>query len=120
MKVRALPLFMVKSEQIIKNINLPTCINCIHYKLNTFDNDFASTLNKCKKFGEKDIVTNKITYDYATSCRSDKSKCGNEGKYFEEEKNINMKILKHTIIQNFPYSFLFLCSLLLNYYLIKF
>ena len=96
-----LSLLQVSSEKIIKNINIPSCRNCIHYKPFQYNSDFTSRSSKCEKFGEKDIITNEITYDYADSCRKDSSKCGNEGKYFEEEKNIDLKILKHSIVSNY-------------------
>jgi hypothetical protein len=94
-------LLQVSSEKIIKNINISSCRNCIHYKPFQYSSDFTSRSSKCEKFGEKDIITNEITYDYADSCRKDSSKCGHEGKYFEKEKNINLKILKHSIVSNY-------------------
>jgi hypothetical protein len=99
---------LVHSEKIIKNVNLPACRNCIHYQPDPFYNDFTSSLNKCNKFGDKNIVTDKITYDFADYCRNDESKCGKEGKYFEEEPNINMKILKYSLLKNMPYGILLL------------
>ena len=95
---------LVQSERIIKNINIPACRNCIHYQPDPFYNDFTSLLNKCNKFGDKNIVTDKITYDFADQCRNDQSKCGKEGKHFVEEPNINMKILKYSLLKNMPYA----------------
>jgi hypothetical protein len=99
---------LVHSEKIIKNVNLPACRNCIHYQPDTFYNDFTSLLNKCNKFGDKNIVTDKITYDFADHCRNDDSKCGKEGKYFVEEPNINMKVLKYSLLKNMPYGIIVL------------
>lgn len=82
------------SEPIIKNMNIPSCRNCIYYKP-TLLNDFTSPLNKCEKFGEKNIITDEITYCFADLCRKDDSLCGKEGKYFEEDKDIDKKILNH-------------------------
>jgi hypothetical protein len=93
--------FSINSEKIIKNINIQSCRNCIHYKPIMSDNYFTSPFVKCHKFGEKDIVTDKITYNYADLCRNDESLCGKEGKYFEEEENIDMKILQHSIFKPF-------------------
>ena len=95
---------LVQSERIIKNINIPACRNCIHYQPDPFYNDFTSLLNKCNKFGDKNIVTDKITYNFADQSRNDESKCGKEGKYFVEEPNINMKILKYSLLKNMPYA----------------
>ena len=95
---------LVTSEKIIKNINIPSCKNCIFYKPAIIDSNFESNpFSKCEKFGEKNIITNKITYEYVNLCRKDESKCGQNGIYFEEEKNISMKILKHKIFSNILY-----------------
>ena len=91
------------SEKIIKNINIPSCRNCKYFQPSIYKTNFASSLNKCNKFGRKNIITDEITHDYADSCRSDKSKCGETGTYFEEEPNINLKILKHKIMNASPY-----------------
>jgi len=103
-----LNLNLISSNKIIKNINIPSCKNCIYYKPNRYNNDFTSILNKCENFGEKNIITDEITYNYADSCRSDENKCGKEGKYFIEEKNINFKIFKYKFVSNFPNYFFIL------------
>jgi hypothetical protein len=92
---------VVGCEKMIKNINLPACKNCIHYQVSNND-EFTSSLNRCGMFGDKNIVSDKIKYDFADYCRNDESKCGIEGKYFVEEPNINMKIWKHSVIKNMP------------------
>ena len=103
MKLSYLLLCMVhNSDKMIKNIHLPACRNCVYYKPNYW-NDFTSNLNKCEKFGEKDIVTDIITYKYADMCREDDAKCGKEGKYFEQEKEIEWKVFQHGIVHNLPY-----------------
>jgi hypothetical protein len=93
---------MVQCKQIIRNANIPSCKSCIYFNPNYINNDFTSYLTQCTKFGNKDILTDVITYDFAYSCRDDETKCGKEGKYFEEEKNINLKILKYKIISSIP------------------
>jgi hypothetical protein len=93
----------VCGEKIIRNINIPSCRNCKYYQPTIYDTDFTSTLIKCNKFGHKHIVTDEIIYDYADSCRTDENKCGEKGIYFEQEQNINMKILKHKILSNGPF-----------------
>ena len=95
MKILYLLFIFVNSEKIIKNINIPACKNCIHYKPSYFTTDFTETFNKCDKFGNKNIITNEISYDFADMCRNDENKCGYEGKYFEQEKNIKLKIFTH-------------------------
>jgi len=90
-------LFAVKSENIIKNVNIPSCKKCIYYNPDPHNFDFTSKYNRCQKFGEKDIVTDKIKYEFAELCRPDESKCGKEGKYFEEEQNLDMKLFIHKL-----------------------
>lgn len=112
MKFIYLLLCFVNSEKIIKNININSCKNCVHFKPYLLDGDFTSKMSKCQNFGSKDIITNKITYDYADLCREDESKCGKEGKFFEKEENINLKILTHKLFTSSPY-FLFIFMLYL-------
>ena len=80
---------LVNSDKFIKNININPCKNCIYFK-----QDSKLDLSKCEKFGKKDIINNKITYDYADMCRKYESKCGIEGKYFEEDTDLNLKLKK--------------------------
>lgn len=93
---------IVQCKQIIRNANIPSCKNCIYFNPSYINNDFTSSFTRCTKFGSKDILTDVITYDFADSCRNDETKCGKEGQYFEQEKNINLKILKYKIISNIP------------------
>ena len=95
MKIIILLLSLLSPDKIIKNAYLPSCKNCIYYDPEY--EDYYSSLNKCNKFGVKNIISDKITYDYADSCRNDENKCGIQGKYFEEETNINMKMLKYKL-----------------------
>lgn len=107
-------LVLINSEKIIRNINIPSCRNCIHYLPENYNKDFSSSFNKCNKFGEKDIITNEIRYDFVSNCRKDENKCGEDGKYFEYENNINLKIIKHQFFSNAPYYTLWI-SIILNY-----
>jgi len=98
-------LFTASADKIIKNIHLPSCRNCIYYQTKNINPDFSS-LNKCEKFGEKDIVNGMIKYEYAESCRKNESKCGKEGKYFEEDTNFFMKkvkFVKNVLVENAPF-----------------
>ena len=115
MKILYLLFFIVNGEKIIKNNNIPSCRNCIHFKPNIYS-EFKSSSNRCEKFGEKNIITDEIQYDFADLCRKDKDKCGKEGKYFEMEENVDLKILKHNIIKNIshtlPYTILIIILVL--------
>ena len=94
---------LIRGDKIIRNIDVPSCRNCRYYKPNTY-NDFASTLNKCEKFGMKDIITDDIHYDYADLCRRDEDKCGRVGKFFTIEENLPAKMITHFMVRNLPYA----------------
>jgi hypothetical protein len=96
----------IHSKSMILNYNLKTCRNCIHFQPSSSSDDFDSSSAKCKYFGKKDIVTDKITYDFADSCRMDETKCGMHAKYFEEEPNVDFKIMKHQLLKNLPFTLL--------------
>ena len=92
----------------IKNIHIPSCKSCVHYKPSFIYRDFTHPYNECHKFGEKDIITDKITYSIAENSRNDETKCGKGGIHFEEEPNIHFKILKHAVITNIGYGIVFI------------
>ena len=48
------------SKPNIENLHIPSCKNCIHFAP-SYMNDFTCSLNKCNKFGTKDIITDEIT-----------------------------------------------------------
>jgi hypothetical protein len=76
----------------IKNVELQTCIHCQHY-IPLFDyND--DSINKCGKFGTKNIINGQIHY-YAARCREDETKCGKLGKHFAKEPFYELKVVKH-------------------------
>ena len=99
-------LLLTIDAKLIKNIDMPSCRNCIYYK--PYSYDLSSDLGKCEYFGTKNIETGIINTDYASSCRQDEEKCGVNGKYFEEDVNVELKILLHNIIKTLPYSLCFL------------
>jgi len=112
MKLQYLLLSLVNGNKninkIIKHNQYPLCKNCIYYKPNNYNMDFISNGNHCEKFGEQNVVTGIITYDSADYLRKSPDKCGIEGKFYEEEPNINSKIARHFIISRFPYIFGFI------------
>jgi hypothetical protein len=93
-------LYLLSSNRIIRNIDLPSCKKCIYFipsihEPQTSDQHYS----KCEKFGSKNIISDQIRHDYTDSCREDKTKCGKEGRFFKEEPNPILKIWKH----NFGY-----------------
>lgn len=102
----------------IKNYDKPNCIRCKHYIPDT-SNDFNSLYNKCCIFGNKNIHSGDITYEYASECRKDEEKCGINGQYFEKQHNIVCKKLNHNIKKNLFYYFCFITIILQLTILIK-
>jgi hypothetical protein len=92
----------VQQKNNIKNLNVPSCKNCVHF-MPCHYNEFTYSYNKCNKFGSKNIISDQISYDFVSSCRDDENKCGQEGKYFCQEQNIDLKILKHAILYKMPW-----------------
>jgi hypothetical protein len=85
-----------QSVFFIKDLFMPACINCIHFKqhtntntnttttntTNTNDSKYVLYLSNCLKFGHKDLISGKVVYDFADKCRSDEVKCGLRAKFF--------------------------------------
>ena len=101
----------INSSKIIKNIDIPSCKNCIYFKPYGYIPD---SLSRCNKFGEKNIVTDEIKYDFADYCRNDEKKCGIEGRYFIKETYLNLRIkdIKNQLDQNSTVIFLISVGLL--------
>lgn len=87
--------FCVIDAKIIKNINVPSCVNCKYYKPLPYKN-FHSEYNECTYFGTKNIQTGLIEYDTVISCRKDDSKCGINATYFEENNFATTKMILHS------------------------
>ena len=101
--------------KIIKNVNLPSCVNCKYYRPRAFS-DFHSSWNECKYFGTKNIQTDLIDYNIAKECREDETKCGLEGKYFDENNYVFLKMMLHYSKNPLNAFFiLWLCISILNY-----
>lgn len=105
----------VNGASKITNINVPTCRNCVHF-IPDRGSEFASGLSRCSKFGNKNIINDKITYEYADSCRNNENKCGNQGKEFELEENLYGKITRHKILNVLPYTLFLLPSFVMLIY----
>lgn len=71
-------LSIVSKIQFIKNAKLPVCLDCAY---------FVQSLKRCIKFGDKDVVSGKVTYVTADAARSIENMCSRKGIYFEK-KNI--------------------------------
>jgi len=105
-------LCIASGEKIIRNMNIKSCKNCIYFKP-SFSTS-PSRLGKCEKFETKDIITSEVIYEFTDLCRRDEDKCGESGKYFEEEnkaiKMFKFNIIKYNIFFHSPYGFIMLVT----------
>jgi hypothetical protein len=70
-----------KSPSFVRNLKYPACANCAH-----FINDTISVIySRCKMFGEMDLVSGKIKYDFADFSRGPNQPCGITGKLFQKK-----------------------------------
>ena len=89
-------LFCSKADPplFIRNINILVCINCMNFIKDTnnypYDPPPSDTkYGKCKVFGQKNFITGEIEYDYAYNCRTNDKQCGQNGKNYTKNNNIN-------------------------------
>lgn len=81
----------------IKNSDLPACKNCVHF----IPDNIGYSFSMCKKFGKKDLVSDKIVHSFADICRMNETECGNEGKHFIKEK-IHIRNMKRVNFKFIP------------------
>lgn len=79
-------------KQIIRNTDLPVCSNCSHFiqHENNYPYDAVPSdklYGRCKKFGEINIITGSIEYDFAKNCRDDNKKCGKDAYIIKKYKD---------------------------------
>lgn len=82
------------TSYFIRNQKLPICSNCIHfiehknnYPYEPLPSD--SLYGKCNQFGEVNIVTGIVEYDFANMCRDNINKCGKYGSHFAPKIELN-------------------------------
>lgn len=68
---------------------------------------FIANKNECGKFGDTDLVTGKISYEYAQRARNDINKCGEEGKYFEKNNFKIVTVPYYFLVDILPFVFTF-------------
>ena len=83
---------MLHTNPFIRDMEKPSCVECMYYQVES-----TSILNKCTKFGGKDLHTGDIIFDYADSVRYDESTCGKAGNYFKRAT------FKQRVRQVFPW-----------------
>lgn len=80
----------------IRNKELPLCLNCVHFieHKNNYPYDPLpddKIYSRCKKFGEVDIITGTIEYDFAKHCRDNIVKCGKTGSEYTQKPEYTQK-----------------------------
>ena len=83
-----IPAVIEKEIPFIRDVNLPVCVNCLHFIEHKTNYPYDSvpdnkSFGRCKKFGYKDVITGEFNYDFAYRCRDNREKCGLTGKFFE-------------------------------------
>ena len=66
---------------------IKTCASCIHFKPIVYGHVLS---NRCLIFYYKDKLTNLARYDFASVIRNDSTKCGLAGKYYVENKFVQL------------------------------
>lgn len=83
MRIRTFSSFIIKIQNPCIN-----CVNYIKYKYPYPEDelyDYETKLGKCSLFGNQNLVTGETEYEQAIVCRKNDSKCGKEGKYYNEK-----------------------------------
>jgi len=116
MKLSSILLQAMSCGKFIKNMDIPICKNCIYFNPTKYDNyETPSPYSECKKFGDKNIISGEISYKSVQNCREQDYLCGEEGKYFEMDKNIRFKLFKHKLKKNMPYGIIILLFIILRF-----
>ena len=84
----------------IRNKELPICSNCLHFieHKNNYPYDpipCDKLYGRCKKFGEKNLITGAIEYDLARNCRFNVRKCGHFGSEFTNKNNTHKPVTEN-------------------------
>ena len=75
----------------IKDLNLPSCVNCVHLldyqRRDSYDYDKKAYRSKTVRLW----VFWRNKYDFASTCRIDKPRCGEKGAYYNPivKKSLN-------------------------------
>lgn len=85
-------LFVPKTS-FIQNVEFPSCKDCVHYKPKPYSRILHdnSTYARCSLFGNKDVISGKVSFEYASVCRSSEVKCSINGNHFTPIVNSNAK-----------------------------
>jgi len=71
-------------KQFIKHAKMPVCKQCTFFVPHIVSKH-KYELGRCKKFGEKNILSGEIKYFLASTNRNDTNRCGISGAYYEKD-----------------------------------
>ena len=77
--------FLIRNRKLsteiffIRNKKFPICSNCVHFIERTINYPYEG--DRCKKFGEMDLISGAIKYEFAAVCRLDEF-CGKKGSHY--------------------------------------
>jgi ribosome-binding protein aMBF1 (putative translation factor) len=77
-----------EKDVFIKNFRLPVCKKCAYYLKQDEKDDpnKISDYDKCMKYGEQNVVTGEIRFQYADYVRKQELQCGMSAKHFIPKK----------------------------------
>ena len=77
-----------EKDVFIKNFRLPICKQCAYYLKQDEKDDpnKISDYDKCMKYGEQNVVTGEIRFQYADYVRKQELQCGMSAKHFIPKK----------------------------------
>jgi hypothetical protein len=77
------------SSSVMINTVLPSCSNCVHfvkytniYAYDPIPIDKHLEQGKCNKFGELNLITGSVKYEFARQARENSDQCGRLGTHF--------------------------------------
>lgn len=71
-------------KQLITNYKAPNCQTCKYYKQFSIFSD-KKKFSQCMKYGERNVVTGQIYFEFAKDVRRNTEKCGPDGSQYEEK-----------------------------------
>ena len=69
-------------NQNIKNSEILLCKNCFYFYPVSKEENIIYEKSLCFKYGNKNIVSGEVSYEFAHNIRQSESKCGLKGKNF--------------------------------------
>jgi hypothetical protein len=82
--------YPITTTKFILNSGLPECCKCKHF-IPYNSKELNYTLGKCRIYGQKNIVSGEIEYEFADHCRQNIGQCTKHGFHYEAKDLHNIK-----------------------------